>query len=80
MFLFDKEKLRLFKSFRALNKASYQDEDYWKQNKVFTFFNLIYTQLLSYDNNWRRLKSIIKYFLNFKLLKLNISDKIRYIY
>ena len=54
MFLYDKEKLSLFKSFCALNNASYQDG----------------------GNNSQRLKLIIKYFPNFKLLKLNISDKI----
>ena len=69
MFLFDKEKLSLFKSFRALNKASYQDGGYWKHIFKFlhflrSFSNLIYTQLLSYDNNSRRLELIIliKYF------------------
>ena len=44
---------------------------------IFTFSNLIYTQLLTYDNNSPRMKLIIKYFPNFKLLKLNISDKNR---
>ena len=31
MYLCDKEKLSLFKIFRALNKASYQGGGYWKQ-------------------------------------------------
>ena len=50
VFLYDKEKLSLFKSFGALNKASYQDGGYWKQILKFLHFlrpfsSQIYTQL-----------------------------------
>ena len=38
MFLYDKEKLSLFKSFPASNKASCQDRSYWKQILSFYFF------------------------------------------